>query len=149
MIKKHYNIGEIVWICMGSSNTKSSLTKGTIISAIDLSAAGYSDDIMHYIVSVATAIEPVLEIRTWHTMSQDRNGPVGGLRGKDNRTPSVAMKKESIQLYSQSDYELGDPTPDQIHAAQEKYRKSITHSPFVFTDTKQKLNKSQVDRRKK
>lgn len=72
MIKTKYEIGDTVWIHGLSRENK--LTKGKIIEFVDLSSKGYHG--IHYIVAVSTAIEDLLEIRTWETISQDAEGPV-------------------------------------------------------------------------
>jgi hypothetical protein len=77
VIKKEYKTGDIVWIYGISLNNNRSY-KGTVVKVLDLRDCGYS--IPHYIVSIANATEPLLEIRTWETMSQDEHGPVGGIR---------------------------------------------------------------------
>jgi len=74
--KKHYNIGDDVWIF--GITVENKITKGKVIAAVDLSTAGFIEP--HYIISIPTHIEPLLEIRTWQTMSQDENGPIGSLR---------------------------------------------------------------------
>lgn len=77
MIKKEYKIGDSVWI-YGISLDNNKLFKGTVIKLLDFGDCGFVST--YYVISIANEIEPLLELRTWETMSQDEHGPVGGLR---------------------------------------------------------------------
>lgn len=139
-VKKTYNIKDIVWI-YGITRGNSKPTLGTVVSKIDLSEEGYGDE-PHYIISIPTSIEDLLEIRTWETMSQDALGPVGSLRATipQEHLESVQMKAGQLGLDSDlSDVEdYDDPTPDQIHAAMARSEKAGTHAPLVIKDAKPK-----------
>ena len=74
-VKKQYNVGDDVWV----AGIGRKLSKGKVIKIIDLGDCGYSHG-LHYIISLPTEIEPLLEIRTWETISQDKDGPVGLFR---------------------------------------------------------------------
>ena len=73
-VKKSYNVGDAVWVYgINRNNTKP--TQGKVIKIVDLSDTGHTDS-PHYIISIPTHIEPLLEIRTWHNISQDERGPI-------------------------------------------------------------------------
>jgi hypothetical protein len=135
-VKQNYEVGDTVWI-YGVSRIKNKITQGRVVKVIDLSDIGYTNVNNHYLIEIPTEIEPLLEIRTWHTISQDQNGPVGSLRN----IPNVASTMKSI---SQLGYEYDldsdpdDPTPEQIHAALEKSQKDASHGPLVLKDAKPK-----------
>jgi hypothetical protein len=135
-IKKNYSTGETVWI-YGISLNKNKLTKGKVIEKINLASAGYSKDQLFYIISVDTVIEPLLEIRTWETISQDDQGPVGGLREVhdqidiDNTSKILSEFGYSYQANNQE-----DPTPDEIHAAILKSQQQSTHSPLILKESR-------------
>ena len=135
-IKKNYNIGETVWI-YGISSNKNKLTKGKVIEKIDLELAGYSKDQIFYIISVNTAIEPLLEIRTWETISQDDRGPVGGLRevhGQFDIDGTNRVLSEFGYSYQANDQE--DPSPDEIHAAILKSQQESAHGPLILKESR-------------
>jgi hypothetical protein len=77
-VKKTYSIGDAVWV-YGVSRSNPVLTEGKIIKIFDLSDCGYDKE-PHYLIQIPSAFEPLLEIRTWHTISQDTKGPVGSYR---------------------------------------------------------------------
>lgn len=128
-VKQNYNVGDVVWIHGISSSNQ--LTQATVIKCLDLSAEGYND--VHYIVSVPTHIETLLEIRTWHTISQDAIGPVGAFRdlGKNHVADNKKMAHLGYYTVSSSNsYIEEDPSPEQIMAALEKSQQAITHNPL-------------------
>jgi len=137
--KKEYVIGDTVWIYgINRSNVKP--TKGKIIKVVDLSEAGYSVG-DHYIIEVPTHIEPVLEIRTWHNISQDEKGPVGSLRELGNFESTIKFASavgfafdDNPELDSDDD----EISSEQIHAALEKSRQGTSHQPLVLKDNKPK-----------
>lgn len=73
--KKKYKIGDTAWI-YGVDHKYNVAKEATVVSTVKID--GYSYD--HYILSIPTEIEPLLEIRSWHNISQDKNGPVGSIR---------------------------------------------------------------------
>lgn len=77
-VKKSYAVGDTVWI-YGINRGNVKPTQGRVIKLVDLSDCGYVDGI-RYIIEVPSSIEPLLEIRTWHNISQDAKGPVGSFR---------------------------------------------------------------------
>lgn len=136
-VKKVYNIGDDVWIFGITSENK--ITKGRVVATVDLTDKGYGND-LHYIIDVPSHIEPLLEIRSWHTMSQDENGPVGSFRNLGGIFNSDNKKMLQVgYIYSHdSHYENDDPSPDQIREALEKSTDGLTHKPLQLKDSKPK-----------
>ena len=134
LIKKEYKIGDDVWIYGVSTSNK--ITKGKVITSIDLSPQGYQE--LHYIIEVPSHIEPLLEIRTWHTMSQDDRGPVGSLRNINEILPADNKKIKQLGYSSEYYDSEDDPTPDEIMAALEKSTSGLTHKPLHIKENKPK-----------
>lgn len=133
-VKKKYKVGDTVWIYgIGRSNVKP--TQGKVVKVVDLSDAGYSIG-DHYIIEVPTHIEPLLEVRTWHNISQDEKGPIGSFREMGNVESTIKFAS-TIGFAFDDNPEL-DPTADEedeidpniIHAALEKSQKDVTHAPL-------------------
>ena len=139
-VKKQYAVGDTVWIYgINRSNTKP--VQGKVIKIVDLNDAGYSVG-DHYIIEVPTHIEPLLEIRSWHNISQDEKGPVGSLRnlGKFESTIKFAGTvgfafDDAPELDSDPE---DDISPDQIHAALDKSLKDTEHVPLNLKPEKPK-----------
>jgi hypothetical protein len=131
--KTQYNIGDTVWIA-GVSRGNARLTKGTVIKTFDLSDCGFNGE-PHYLIKIETEIEPLLEVRTWHTISESANGPVGSLRmiGKIDATFKFV---EQVGFQYMEDKDPDEPTPEQIHAAMERSQKDSTHAPFNATEAR-------------
>jgi len=145
LIKKEYNIGDPVWIHgIGPSNK---LTQGKVIANIDLSTEGYTD--LHYIIAIPTHIEPLLEIRTWHTMSQDEKGPIGSLRELGEDLDKEHKKIQQLGFYAKNPDDDNDPTPEQIMAALEKSTNNLTHKPLNLKDTNNNKKRKYYPRKKK
>jgi hypothetical protein len=139
-VKKHYKLGDTVWI-YGVDCRSDSIREGTIIKTFHIDRPEYTN-LEHYVVEVPTDIEPILEIRTWKTLSQDQEGPVGSIR-EALTDPAAARKflsKIGVTLADgslNSDYySENDPSPDQIHAALEKSKESTEHTPLVLKEAK-------------
>lgn len=143
--KKSYKVGDTVWVYgVNRSNTKP--VEGKVIKIVDLSAAGYTlGD--HYIIEVPTSIEPLLEIRSWHNISQDANGPVGSLRDLGNIESTIkfasrvgfAFDDEPTADTANKDTDEDDEIdPNIIHAALEKSQKDVTHAPLNLKPEKSK-----------
>ena len=142
-VKKKYNVGDTVWIYgIQLDNVKS--TQGTVVKAFTIE--GYNE--VHYVVEIPTEIEPLLEIRTWQTISQTADGHVGSLREAFS-DPDAAHKMLSrtgmavISLDNEENDDTGsfaedDISPDAIHAALEKSRQDVTHSPLNLKSEKPK-----------
>lgn len=76
MAKKEYNIDDVVWIYGIGTGAK----KGKIVKKFKLDHPKYDNNKDHYVVAVDTSIEPLFELRTWETISEDSQGPVGLIR---------------------------------------------------------------------
>jgi hypothetical protein len=155
-VKKKYAVGDTVWIYgVRRSNDKS--TEGTVVKAFNIE--GYNDT--HYVISIPTEIEPLLEIRTWQTMSQTKDGHVGSLR-EAFENPDAAhrmMSRTGIAFISVDDGEehtgdghdgMGstldnfykdeedDISPEAIHAAMERSQQSGTLPPLNLKENRPK-----------
>jgi hypothetical protein len=143
-VKKSYKIGDAVWIYgINRSNVKP--VAGTVIKAVDLSGAGYNYE--HYIIEVPTHIEPLLEVRTWHNISQDEKGPVGSLRDLGNVESTIKFAAtvgfafdDNPELDLNVDQE-DEISPDQIHAALEQTQRNSSHQPLILNDVKKPRRK--------
>jgi hypothetical protein len=140
-VKKSYKVGDTVWIYgINRSNLKPS--KGQVIKVVDLRDAGYTVG-DHYVIEIPSHIEPLLEIRTWHNISQDELGPVGSLRNigsiestiKFASTVGFVFDDDPVQDTDAEDDEISD---DDIHAALEKSKQSTEHSPLVMDKPKRR-----------
>lgn len=132
-IIKEYKLNDTVWI-YGISSGKNRLTKGKIIKILNLEEEGYDKNQKFYIISIPTEIEPLLELRTWETISQDEFGPVGCLR--ENFVNADANNKKISQAgytYSQN-YDVNDdgPSPEEIMAALENSASNLVHQNINF-----------------
>jgi hypothetical protein len=153
-VKKKYNIGDSVWI-YGISRSNVKPTKGKVIRVLDLNNAGYTDG-PHYVIEVPTHIDPLLEIRTWHNISQDENGPVGSLRNlgdfestiKFVNTVGFVFDDNSNLDTTQYDDDIDSITSDAIHAALEKSKTDISHQPLMMK-TEAKPRRRYSNRKKK
>ena len=143
-VKKKYNVGDTVWI-YGVSRTNVKSTQGTVVKAFTIE--GYNE--VHYVVEIPTEIEPLLEIRTWQTISQTADGHVGSLREAFS-DPDAAHKmlartgmavisdNETSEDDSSGSFEEDDISPEAIHAALEKSQKDASHSPLNLKSEKPK-----------
>ena len=76
-VKKEYKIGDNAWVYGVSSGAGfNKPVKGKVVHAMEID--GFSG--VHYVVAIDTEIEPLLEVRTWETLSQDSKGPIGSFR---------------------------------------------------------------------
>lgn len=140
-VKKFYKVEDTVWIYgINRSNTKP--VQGRVIKVVDLSDAGYSD--VHYIIEVPTHIEPLLEVRTWHNISQDETGPVGSLRDLGNFESTIKFAgtvgfafDDNPELDSTLEDEDG-PSAEEIHAALDQSLKNTEHAPLNLKAEKPK-----------
>jgi hypothetical protein len=149
-IKKTYSVGDTVWI-YGVSRNNHKLTKGTIVYQFSLD--GNAD--AHYVVSVPSSIEALLEIRDWNTISQDSKGPVGAMREMIAISEMDAANKKMAQAGYEYDPEyeapeVEEPSPDEIHAALERSQKAVEHAPLMVKETKPRNGgNKRFDRRKR
>lgn len=142
-VKKKYNVGDTVWIYgIQRDNVKS--TQGTVVKAFTIE--GYNE--VHYVVEIPTEIEPLLEIRTWQTISQTADGHVGSLREafSDPDAAHKMLSRTGMAVISLDDEENDDTgsfaeddiSPDAIHAALEKSRQDVSHGPLNLKSEKSK-----------
>ena len=139
-VKKEYAVGDAVWI-YGINRSNAKPTKGSVVKILDLKDAGYSSG-PHYVISIPTHIEDLLEIRTWENISQDEKGPVGSFREAGNLESTIKFAGTVGFVFDD------DPTLDldhddeisaeQIHAALEKSQQDIIHAPLNLKQEKTK-----------
>lgn len=141
MTKKIYNVGDDAWI-YGINRSNAKPTLGKVIKVIDLSDAGHTDG-PHYVISIPTHIEDLLEIRTWHSISQDETGPVGSLRevGNIESTIKFASKigfafDDDPVLDTDKDFEDDEIDPNIIHAALAKSQAAVKMQPLDLKQEK-------------
>lgn len=145
-VKKHYKLGDTVWI-YGVDRRSDKTREGKIIKSFHIDQPAHAG-LEHYVVEVATDIEPILEIRTWKTISQDCEGPVGSIR-EALTDPDAARKflsKVGVILadgspnpiYYPDLFPESEPSPEQIHAALEKSQADSVHQPLVLKENKPK-----------
>lgn len=132
-IKTLYEINDTVWI-HGITNDNR-LVKGKVIKKFTMDYQGYDNE-WYYVVAVPTEIEPLLEIRTWHNISQDNKGPIGAFRNLNSK--SIVDKFISKVGYKATNEEddSDEPSSEEIIAALEKSQKGIIHQPLNLKDNK-------------
>lgn len=74
-VKKSYNVGDKCWV-YGIDHRFNKSREGKVVHAFTMN--GYADE--HYIIAIPTEIEDLLEVRTWHNISQTKDGHVGSIR---------------------------------------------------------------------
>lgn len=136
IVKKNYENGDSVWI-YGISQSNTRPVKGKVIKRFNLVDCGYNDE-PHYLIEVPTEIEPLLEVRTWHNMSQDEKGPVGSLRDLGADLAPTIKFATRLGFAVDDGYEPGDPSPEEVHAALEKSMKDSTHAPLNLKENNPK-----------
>ena len=136
-IKTSYEVGDAVWI-YGISSIRNNITQGRVVHKLEI--PGFTET--HYIISIPTEIEPLLEVRTWHNISQDEYGPIGAFRGIKDRFEStkkyIAKTGFSAVESNEESAQDEEPTEAEIHAALEKSRTTVQHQPLVLKDAKPK-----------
>jgi hypothetical protein len=147
-IKKTYEVGDTVWI-YGVARSNHKLTQGKIIHGF--TPEGYADQ--QYVVSVPTAIEPLLEVRDWATISQDSAGPVGSMREMIAVQEMDAVNKKMAQAGYEYDPsfetpDIPEPTPEEIHAALERSQKAVEHAPLEIKENKPRRRFGNTRKRK-
>jgi hypothetical protein len=139
-IKKTYNVGDVVWV-YGVNRSDVKPTQGKVVKVVDLTDAGHSNG-PHYIISIPTQIDPLLEIRTWENISQDEKGPVGSLRQLGNIESTLKFVGSIGFVFDDlpaSDIDEEDNIdPAIIHAAIEKSRQVATMPPLNLKPEKPK-----------
>jgi hypothetical protein len=161
-VKKKYNIGDTVWI-YGISKNNIKSTEGKIVQTFVIKQEGWSQNV-HYVIAVPTEIEYLLEVRTWETISQTKDGHVGSIREAFS-DPEAAHKMlartgmtfisadeeftgdghdgmgstlEEFDRYEEHLAEEDDISPDAIHAALEKSQQDASHSTLIPKENKPK-----------
>ncbi len=143
-IKKDYAIGDTVWIHGVGKEKK--LTKGTVVKTCNINYWGDSST-TYYIVAIPTHIDPLLEIRTWETISEDSTGPIGGFRNFDDLDATNKLLGRSGYLYD-SVTEEDDPSDEQIQAAINKSLNSQLHQPLILKDANKPKTRRRFNRRR-
>jgi len=146
-VKKKYSVGDTVWI-YGVSRDNIRSTEGKVLKIFTIE--GFNNE-PHYVVGIPTEIEMLLEIRTWHTISQTRDGHVGGIRDAFSNPDAahkmllrtgMAVISDDEELNEESDMfeehiaEEDDIDPNLIHAALEQSQKDGEHGPLVTKSNK-------------
>ena len=151
-VKKKYNVGDTVWI-YGISRNNVKSTQGTILKVFTIDYDGFNKE-PHYVIGIPTEIEMLLEIRTWHTISQTKDGHVGGVREAFSDPDAahkmlsrtgmavISVDEESSDVVTSEEFDrfeehMADEdeiSPDAIHAALEKSQKDGEHGPLVTKD---------------
>ena len=149
-IRQKYNIGETVWI-YGIYVRNDVPVAGRIIHRFNLNFENFDSSVEHYVIAVDSHIEPLVEVRTWETISQDEHGPVGGLRGLGNTADRKVLAKTGFDLgdfYMEADEDLDDPTPEQIYAAMERSQQTAVLPPLIIKQNKPRPQRSSNRKRK-
>lgn len=146
-VKKKYAVGDTVWI-YGVTRDNIKSTEGKVLKVFTIE--GFNNE-PHYVIGIPTEIEMLLEIRTWHTISQTRDGHVGGIRDAfSNPDAAHKMLSRTGMAVISDDEELNEETdrfeehmadedevsPDAIHAALEQSQKDGEHGPLVTKPNK-------------
>ena len=146
-VKKKYAVGDTVWI-YGISRDNNKSVQGIVIKVFTIDYDNYNKE-PHYLIEVPTEIEPLLEVRTWHTISQTKDGHVGGIRDAFSNTDAAhkMLSRTGVEIISSDDevsedgteitheddmYEDG-PSPEEIHAAMLRSQQSGTVPPMSPT----------------
>ena len=155
-VKKKYAVGDTVWI-YGVNRDNNRSVQGTVIKVFTIDYGNYNKE-PHYLVEIPTEIEPLLEVRTWHTISQSKDGHVGSVREAfgDSDASHRMLARTGIAFISTDDevsedgtettheddmYEDG-PSPEEIHAAMLRSQESGTVPPMSPTkSTKRRFYK--------
>lgn len=136
MIKKEYKENDPVWIHGIARDNR--LTEGRVIAQVDLSEQGFHDG-PYYVIGISSHIETLLEIRNWHTMSQDEHGPIGSFREIGGILPSDNKKMRQTGYVHNSDLDTDDQiSPEQIMAALEHSVQGTVHKPLHIKENKPK-----------
>jgi hypothetical protein len=148
-VKKKYAVGDPVWI-YGVNRDNNRSVQGTVIKVFTIDYGNYNKE-PHYLVEIPTEIEPLLEVRTWHTISQSKDGHVGSVREAfgDSDASHRMLARTGMTVISTDDKESIDEDldkfqehmleededidPDLIHAAMLRSQESGTVPPMSPT----------------
>lgn len=137
LTKKEYNIDDIVWIA-GINSTNNCLVPGRIVKLFHIDIMNYDPSIQYYVIEIPSSIEPLLEVRTWETISQDKHGPVGAIR---EVTSNPFVDKRSLgkigMFYDDGEVDY-EPSEQEILAAIEKSKAVAEHQPLNLKPNKPK-----------
>lgn len=141
--KKQYEIGDPVWIHgVGRSNK---LTKGVVVKKFNIEYANFDLSRDHYVISIDTHIEPILEVREWETMSEDELGPLGMFRDMKETLAQTNKLLRQVGYHTENDYD-DEVSPEQINAVLDKIEK--TRSDTIFKPKRSRFNRNKkVNRR--
>ena len=109
-VKKKYKVGDIAWV-YGIDSRFNVSKEATVVAICKIDGYDYE----HYIMSIPTEIEPLLEIRSWHSISQTKDGHVGSIR-EALADPSAAKKflsRIGVGLIDSNDENEQETEPDQ------------------------------------
>jgi hypothetical protein len=156
-VKKSYKNGDSVWV-YGIARNNNKLHKGEVLHSFTLEHAGWNNE-PHYVIAIPNEIEPLLEVRTWHNISQDSKGPVGCFRHEIPKEEMDSVDKKMSQLgltieeydrfeehMSEDDEEV---SPDAIHRALIKSQTDASHAPLVYTENKPNRKRYQPRKKKR
>jgi hypothetical protein len=164
-MKKEYNIKDRVWIHLGERKLVEGRVV-EIIDLVHLKE-GHSPDREFYIVEIKTGIDDVYEVRDFDQISPDAAGPINLFRKNKNDSLKNQryLKRVGVNLPVNgpdplldlikdidTDEEFtgdghdgmgsfadeDDISPDAIHAALEKSKKDVTHTPLNLKAEKPK-----------
>jgi hypothetical protein len=146
-VKKKYAVGDTVWI-YGISRDNNKSVQGIVIKVFTIDYDNYNKE-PHYLIEVPTEIEPLLEVRTWHTISQTKDGHVGGIRDAFSNTDAAhkmllrtgvaiistddEVSEDSTETTHEDDMYEDGPSPEEIHAAMLRSQQSGTVPPMSPT----------------
>lgn len=147
-IKQEYSVGDTVWVYGIGFKTRP--TKGTVVKSFTIDYDGISDDVQ-YVIAIPTEIEYLLEVRTWHTISQDENGPVGSLRGLKNLRATNKVVARTGYAFDPNyvEEDADGPSPDEIHAALEQSVDNSIHKPLILKESKPRMRRRPTKRKAK
>jgi hypothetical protein len=135
-VKKIYKVGDTVWI-YGINATNKTSTRGTVVKKFTIDYGNFNDE-PYYVIAIPTGIEDLLEVRTWHTISQTDNGPVGGFREAVAGNVDANLRiinRTGMDLIGEIEEEHEEgPSPEEIHAALEQSQKNTEHAPLNLKD---------------
>jgi hypothetical protein len=146
-VKKKYAVGDTVWI-YGINRDNNRSVQGIVIKVFTIDYGNYNKE-PHYLVEIPTEIEPLLEVRTWHTISQSKDGHVGSVReafGDSDASHRMLARtgmavistdeepdEDSTETVHEDDMYDDGPSPEEIHAAMLRSQQSGTVPPMSPT----------------
>jgi hypothetical protein len=147
--KKEYSINDTVWIAGIDTGNANPLVPGRVIKIFNLDFENYDPERQYYVIEIPSSIEPLLEVRTWETISQDRHGPVGGVRNATNYPIQDRKFLSKLGMYfddGETDYE---PSEQEILAAIEKSKSVSEHQPLIYKQGVKPKRRYHNNRKKK